>query len=289
MRGFLQGIRRSPAWLYLKRDIRTWVGLALIVTIVGVAIFADFIAPFDPGERAGDPHVPPGGRFILGTDHIGRDVFSRLIYGSRSALMVGLLLVAVTSSIGITLGLIAGYYGGKVDGLIMRAVDIALSFPGLVLAAAFVGFFGTGLRNLIIALSLTGWAGFARVTRGQCLAIRREDYIEAAHAIGEKPRTIMFRYIFPNAVSPLIVMMTMTLPVAIILASAMSFLGLGVSPDEADWGAMLYQAQGPIKDGIWWPAFFPGLAIVITVLGFNFFGDALRDALDPRLRHGRRA
>jgi peptide/nickel transport system permease protein len=274
---------RSPSWTYLKRDKRAWGGFALIIIIVGMAIFADFIAPFGVNEAVGRPKTPPGGRFLLGTDGEGRDVFSRLVYGSRDSLEVALLLLVVETSVGVTLGLMAGYYGGKVDELVMRAVDIALSFPGLVLAAAFVGFFGPGLRNLIIALSLTGWAPFARITRGQTLAVKEEVYIESARAIGERDRTIIFKYLLPNSVSPLIVMATMTIPAAILLTASMSFLGLGVQKPSSAWGMMLYEATDYFQEA-WWTAVFPGVAIMVSVLGFNFFGDALRDALDPRLR-----
>ena len=285
---YFHKLARSPAWKYLKRDERAWVGFALVIFVVGTAIFAGFIAPYGINESVGDPphlykHKPPSREFILGTDDQGRDVFSRLIYGSRIALEIGLLLVAVQASIGVTLGLIAGYYGGKADELVMRAVDIALSFPGLVLAAAFVGFFGPGLRNLIIALSLTGWAAFARITRAQTLAIKEEVYVESGRAIGERDRTLVFRYILPNSMSPLIVIATMTLPAAILLAASMSFLGLGVQKPEPAWGMMLFEASDDLREA-WWPAVFPGVAIIITVLGFNFLGDALRDALDPRLR-----
>lgn len=277
-------LARSPAWRYLKRDERAWVGFVLVILVAGTAIFANFIAPFSPDDIVGERHSPPSGKFILGTDHLGRDVFSRLIYGSQIALEIGILLIALEGSIGVTLGIIAGYYGGKVDEIIMRMVDIALSFPGLVLAIAFVGFFGTGLRNLVIALSLTGWAGFARIARAQALATKEEPYVESARAIGEKNRTIIFKYILPNSMSPLIVIATMTLPAAILLAASMSYLGVGVAPTEPAWGNMLSEARDPIVDGMWWPAVFPGIAIIVTVLGFNFLGDALRDALDPRLR-----
>ena len=291
MRRLFQKLARTPAWIYLKRDERAWVGFALATIVLGMAIFADFIAPYEENEKViSEEHPtlgfarPPSGSFILGVDSLGRDVFSRLVYGSQTALLVGVLLVMVEGTVGIILGLIAGYYGGKVDEIIMRLVDVALSFPGLVLAAAFVGFFGTGLWKVIVALSLTGWAGFARITRGQTLATKEEVYVESARAIGEKDRTIVFKYIFLNCVSPLIVLATMTLAAAIILATSMSFLGLGVQVPHADWGGMLTDARFEVYDGIWWTALFPGLAIIITVLGFNFLGDALRDALDPRLR-----
>ena len=281
--GYFHGLVRSPTWTYLKRDKRAWVGFALIIVIVGMAIFASFIAPYGINDSAGPRLAPPSPEHLFGTDDQERDVFSRVIYGSRDSLQVALLLLVVETSIGITLGLVAGFYGGRVDELVMRAVDITLSFPGLVLAAAFVGFFGPGIRNLIIALSLTGWAPFARITRAQTLMVKEEVYIESARAIGEKDRTVMFRYILPNSMSPLIVMATMTIPAAILLTASMSFLGLGVQPPSPAWGMMLFEAM-PVFRAAWWTAVFPGVAIMISVLGFNFLGDALRDAMDPRLR-----
>jgi len=280
--GYLRRLGRSPTWTYLKRDRRAWVGIALIIIIVGMALFASFIAPHGINDSVGPTLAPPG-QFLFGTDQQGRDVFSRVIYGSRDSLQVALLLLLVETSVGITLGLVAGFYGGWVDELVMRAVDVMLSFPGLVLAAAFVGFFGPGLRNLIIALSLTGWAPFARITRAQTLMAKEEVYVESARAIGEKDRTIIFRYILPNSASPLIVMATMTIPAAILLTASMSFLGLGVQPPSPAWGMMLFEAM-PVFRAAWWTAVFPGIAIMVSVLGFNFLGDALRDAMDPRLR-----
>ena len=281
--GYFHKLTRSPTWTYLKRDKRAWGGIALLIVIIGMAIFASFIAPYGINNSVGPINSPPSRQFLFGTDAQGRDVFSRVIYGSRDSLEVALLLLVVETSIGIVLGLIAGFYGGWVDELVMRAVDVALSFPGLVLAAAFVGFFGPGLRNLIIALSLTGWAPFARITRAQTLMVKEEVYIESARAIGEKDRTILFKYILPNSMSPLIVMATMTIPAAILLTASMSFLGLGVQPPSPAWGMMLNEAM-PFFRAAWWTAVFPGVAIMISVLGFNFLGDALRDAMDPRLR-----
>jgi peptide/nickel transport system permease protein len=281
--GYFHKLVRSPTWTYLKRDKRAWGGIALILVILGMAIFANFIAPFGINDSVGDPSLPPSSRFIFGTDGQGRDIFSRVIYGSRDSLEVALLLLVVETSVGVMLGLVAGFYGGWVDELVMRMVDLALSFPGLVLAAAFVGFFGPGLRNLIIALSLTGWAPFARITRAQTLTVKEEVYIESARAIGERDRTLVFKYILPNTMSPLIVMATMTIPAAILLTASMSFLGLGVQPPSPAWGMMLNEAM-PFFRAAWWMAVFPGAAIMISVLGFNFLGDALRDALDPRLR-----
>lgn len=280
----LKKIRRSPAYRYFKRDKRAWVGFGIVFTIVFVAIFASFIAPYGPEEqRLEDRLLHPCREHWFGTDALGRDVFSRVIYGSRIALTIGVLLVALEAAIGIPYGLIAGYFRGRLDGVMMRIVDAVIAFPSLVLAVAFVGFFGPGLYKTIIAISITGWAGYARLTRGQTLAAREEVYVESARSIGEKDRSIVARYILPNIVSPLIVLMTMTLPAAILVSSAMSFLGLGVQPPTPDWGYMLKDSSQFLPENPW-ISIFPGVAIIVTVLGFNFLGDALRDAFDPRLR-----
>ena len=287
IRGYLRGLRRSPAFRYFKRDIRAKVGLAIVLAVVFTAIFASFIAPHPPTKmHLVDEDQGPSWKYPMGTDWAGRCLFSRIIYGTRYALAIGILLIIVQASIGVPLGLLAGYRGGRTDNLIMRIVDATLAMPGLIIALAFVAIFGPGLYKVIIALAITGWAGYARLMRGQALAIKGETYIEAAKAIGEKDRTIISRYVLPNSISPLIVLMTMTFPAAILLASAMSFLGLGVMPPEPEWGAMLNVAQKNFGDP--YPAplstIFPGIAIVVLVLGFNFLGDALRDAFDPRLR-----
>ncbi len=284
IQSYIKRMGRSPALRYLKRDVRAWVGLGIVLAIVGVAIFADFIAPHDPEtQHLQDKLLGPSKKYPLGTDDLGRCIFSRIVYGSRIALTIGILLVSFEAAIGVPYGLIAGYRGGRLDEAMMRVVDAVIAFPGLVLAIAFVGFFGPGLYKLVIALSITGWAGYARLTRGQVLAVKEEVYIEAAKAIGERDRSIILRYVLPNIISPLIVLATMTLPAAILLSSAMSFLGLGVQPPTPDWGAMLkehsrFLAERPLM------SVYPGIAIIITVLGFNFLGDALRDAFDPRLR-----
>lgn len=282
--GYLLGIRRSQAFKYFKRDIRAKVGLAIVVLVVFVAIFASFIAPHDPiAQHPEDRFQGPSWRYPAGTDWAGRCIFSRIIFGTRIALAIGILLIVVQASIGLPLGLLAGYRGGKVDSLIMRIVDATLAMPGLIIALAFVAVFGPGLYKVIIALAITGWAGYARLMRGQALAIKEEAYIEAARAIGEKDRTIISRYVLPNAISPLIVLITMTFPAAILLSSAMSYLGLGIMPPEPDWGAMLFQSSRYLRENPW-ESIFPGIAIIVVVLGFNFLGDALKDAFDPRLR-----
>jgi peptide/nickel transport system permease protein len=257
------------------------------LVVLLTAIFAGFIARHDPVAEYNNLRFQgPSWSFPFGTDNRGRDIFSRAVYGARTALLIGALLVVVQTSIGLPLGLLAGYKGGNVDNVIMRLVDAVLAMPGLIIALAFVAVFGPGIYKVVLALAITGWAGYARLIRGQTLAIKEEPYIEAARAIGEKDRNIIRRYILPNAMSPLIVMVTMTFPAAILLSASMSFLGLGVQPPTPDWGYDLNSYR--IYMGDPWPAPFMsisiGIVMVITIFGFNFFGDALRDALDPRLR-----
>jgi peptide/nickel transport system permease protein len=287
IRNFPRRLQRSPAFRYLRRDIRAKIGGIIILLVALTAIFADFIARHDPeAQNLSDAFQGPSWKYPFGTDDTGRCIFSRVVYGSRTALMIGALLVAVEVSIGVPLGLLAGYWGGWIDNLIMRLVDAVLAMPGLIIALAFVAVFGPGLIKVVFALAITGWAGYARLIRGQTLAIKEETYIEAARAIGEKDRTIIFRYILPNAISPLIVMITMTFPAAILLSSSMSFLGLGVQPPTPDWGYDLNAYKRFLPDPMPGPlmTILPGIVMVITIFGFNFFGDALRDAYDPRLR-----
>jgi len=287
VRNFLRRVRRSTTFRYLRRDIRAKIGGGIVLLVVFTAIFAGVIARHDPAtENPLDRFQGPSWKYPFGTDDKGRDIFSRVVYGARTALIIGTLLVVVEAVIGVPLGLLAGYRGGKVDNLIMRLVDAVLAMPGLIIALAFVAIFGPGLYKVVFALALTGWAGYARLIRGQTLAIKEETYIEAARAIGEKDRTIVFRYVLPNAISPLIVMITMTFPAAILLSSSMSFLGLGVQPPTPDWGYDLNAYKKFLGDPMPGPlmTILPGIVMVITIFGFNFFGDALRDAYDPRLR-----
>lgn len=284
IRRFIGSQTRSPAFQYLKRDIRAIVGLAIIVLILVMVIFADFIAPHPyKSGPVEDQKKSPSWEYPFGTDSRARCVFSGVLYGSRWTLVLGLLLVAVVTTIGVTLGLIAGYYGGKVDEIIMRIADVALSFPGLVLAIFLVGIFGGGPIKLIFALAVVGWVGFARVTRGETLKIKAEVYVEGAKAIGEKDRNIILHYVLPNAISPIIVLMTMTFAASLLIITAMNFLGLGLSPGEPAWGMMINHGADYLREAPW-ASIFPGVAIMITVLAFNFLGDALRDAFDPRLR-----
>ena len=274
----------TPAAKKLRRNKLAWVGLAIVTIVVACAIFADWIAPYDPVERVGERLLPPSRKFLLGTDDFGRDIFSRIIYGTRWGLLMGLSLVGFQAAIGVPLGLIAGYYGGKIDSAIMRVADALIAFPDLVFAVAVAGLIKPGIDTIIIALGIIGWPVYARVTRGQVLSVKASDYVEAARAFGEKDRSIIIKYVFPNSLAPIIVMVTIGLPAAILVTAALSFLGLGFPLHVPEWGVMLSAARSYLSSNWWW-ATSVGVAIMITVLGFNFFGDGLRDALDPRLKY----
>jgi peptide/nickel transport system permease protein len=268
----------------LKRNKLAIVGVVIVILVALTAMFAPFIAPHSYRElNILNRLSPPSKEYPLGTDHLGRCVLSRIIYGSRIALLIGVIIVAISATIGVTLGLISGHYGGIIDSIIMRLVDITLAFPVLVLAIAVAGALGPGLVNVMIALGIVGWSGYARLVRGQVLSVKENEYIEAAKAVGTSNIRIIFRHILPNVAGPIIVVATLSMPWALLAASALSFLGIGAQPPTPDWGAILAEGRGFLRRAPW-IATFPGLAIMITVLGFNFFGDGLRDALDPRLR-----
>lgn len=257
-------------------------GLIVVALLLFTAIFADFIAPYEPAAQNYEAlKEPPSLNHPFGTDQYGRDVFSRVVYGSRYAVFLGVVIVGIEMALGVTLGLIAGYYGGLVESTIMRVVDIALSMPALVLALAIAGMLGGGLFPLIVAVSLVGWRGFARLVRGDVKSVMEEEYIDSAEAAGLSDFRTITRYVLPNAASSIIVYATLTIPTVILWSAGLSFLGMGVQPPKPEWGAILAAGRGEI-DSAWWIATFPGLAIMVTVIGFNGLGDGLRDALDPR-------
>lgn len=288
--GWARKMWASPAARKLRRNKLAWVGLAIISAVVFFAIFAGFIAPYDPVEQIYDEHgklvklASPSRQFLLGTDDFGRDIFSRIIHAIGLDLRLGLALIGLWTAIGVPLGLIAGYYGGKIDSAIMRVVDGLYAFPYLVFAIAMVGLLGFGLTTIVIALGIIGWPLFARVVRGKALAVKSEVYVEASRAFGEKDRNIMLRYVLPNCLAPLIVIMTLSLATSLIIIAAITYLIPVLPPHEPELGTMLAASYGYMRVQWWWPTSV-GLTIVIIVLGFNFLGDGLRDALDPRLRY----
>jgi peptide/nickel transport system permease protein len=279
--------RRSGARDFLRALFRTMpgkMGGAIILFLLCVALFAPVIAPYSPTKIDVPNRLKgPSAHHLFGTDDIGRDAFSRVIYGSRISLRIGIVSVLIAVAIGVTLGMIAGYYGGVIDLIIMRVIDVMLAFPGFLLALAIVAMLGPSLTNAMIAVGIGEASGFARLVRGSVLAAREQDYVTAATVIGASRARIMWRTVLPNVLAPIVVLITLLFPVAILAAASLSFLGLGAQPPSPEWGAMLVSARTFITTAPWLIN-FPGLAIFITVLGFNLFGNAVRDAMDPRLR-----
>jgi len=267
----------------LLRDKVAQIGLFTILLIILISIFVPFLAPYSPVEPDYSKTLqPPSKNHFFGTDEFGRDIFSRTLYGTRYALIVGLGVVFLASAIGITLGLLAGYFGGITDGMIMRTVDIMMSIPALVLAIALAGVLGGGLKSIIIAIGVISWASLARLVRGETLSIKEEPYIEVADSLGISNLHIIFKHILPNISSSLIVYTTLSMPDAILTSAALSFLGVGMQPPTPEWGLMVSEGRNFLGSA-WWISTFPGLAIMVISLTFNIVGDALRDALDPKL------
>lgn len=260
-------------------------GVVFVILFVMCALFAPWIAPQDPAHIDLPTRLsPPSAAHWCGTDEIGRDILSRLIYGSRISMLVGSCVVAVSLAVGLIIGSIAGYYGGGIDRFVnLVLMNAFLSFPGILLAIAFVAFRGPGIFNLVFALSLGGWVGYARLVRGQVLAAREREFVEAARALGASDLRVIVRHILPNIIQPVIVQAAIGMAGAILAEATMSFLGLGVPPPTASWGAMLNDGRAHLFDA---PhlVIFPALAVMLAVLSFNFIGDALRDFLDPRSR-----
>jgi peptide/nickel transport system permease protein len=272
---------RSRWWIYLMRDKKAVVGLVILVALIITAILANVIAPYDPNAMDFDMMESPSLRHPLGTDDLGRDLLSRLIQGTQVSLFVGFSTVSIALVIGGFLGIAAGYYGGWLDNIIMRYIDLQWAFPNFIIAVYLVAVFGAGLMNIIIAVSLAFVDDFARIARGMVLSIKQEQYIAAARTNGASDFRIMWRHILPNASAPLIVQGTVSIAYAILAEASLSFLGLGVEVDTPTWGLILSEARSFISRA-WWLGVFPGVAIMITVLSVNFLGDALRDVLDVR-------
>lgn len=284
------------AWVRARRSIlkARWPVLALVVllSIVVLALVGPQISPKDPNRQTLVKRLlPPFAEnaqgeieFILGTDALGRDVLSRLIYGARVSLMVGFVAVAIGGVLGTSLGLIAGYYGGLIGNVIMRIADIQLAFPFILLAIMVLVVLGPGVLNLVLVLGIGQWVTYARIARGETMSQREKEYVEAAHSMGMGNWRIMFRTILPNILAPLIVIASFNVASVILAEASLSFLGLGVPPSVPTWGGMLAESRDQLLGGKWWLAVLPGLAIMFTVLSLNILGDWLRDFLDPRLR-----
>lgn len=283
--------RRKPwvRWIKLLLQSKTGtVGFFIVSLVIFVAIFADILAPHDPASNnLGDMLKPPvwldGGsqNYILGTDNLGRDILSRIIYGSRVSLLVGVFSVILAGFIGIIIGLIAGYYGGVIDNLLMRIVDSFLAIPSILFILVVLAVFDPSILVLIIVIGLTNWVTYARVVRGEVLSIKEREFVKASKSIGTNSLTIMLQHILPNILSSFIVISTLSVATTIVLEASLSFLGLGIQPPDVSWGGMLTDGRNYLATN-WWLATFPGIAITITVLGIIFLGDWLRDVLDPR-------
>jgi peptide/nickel transport system permease protein len=276
---------RSRVWGRLRRSPSAWIGLCLITLLLLIAIFADQLAAQgidDQNLRKG--FLPPGEQgFLLGTDEFGRDILSRIIHGSRISLQVALIATVVAAVLGVAVGAVAGYYGGVIDVIVQALIDISWAFPTVLMAIFLVAVLGPGLPNVMIAVGLVYWGGFARVVRAQVLSLRTWEFVNAARVLGLRDARILLRHIVPNILSPVIVMVTLMMGDTILIEATLSFLGLGAQPPVPSWGSIMatgrdYLASAP------WITLFPGLAILLTVLGFNLLGDGLRDALDPRLK-----
>ncbi|WP_414652891.1 ABC transporter permease [Humidesulfovibrio sp.] len=260
------------------------LGLGLVGCMSLAALFAPFIAPYDPNAINVDALLlTPSLAHPLGTDALGRDVFSRILYGGRVSLWVGFVAVGISTAIGLALGLVAGYFGKWVDEVIMRLVDVMLCFPSFFLILAVIAFLEPSLTNIMVVIGLTSWMGVARLVRAEAMALRGRDYVLAARVAGAGPVRIILRHILPNALAPVLVSATLGVAGAILVESSLSFLGLGVQPPDASWGNMLLDGKEVLEIASWLSV-FPGLAILFTVLGYNLLGESLRDLLDPRLR-----
>lgn len=278
----------SPLTQAIVRTLRNPMGLfgaSVLGTLVLCAVAAPILAPFDPLEQhPGSELLPPGAGFLLGTDNLGRDLLSRIIFGSRASLLVGVVAVGLGASIGILTGLAAGYFGGMVDNIIMGIYDALLAFPAILLGIGVVSVLGTGMLSVAYALAIASLPIFARLMRSRVLAERERDYVLAAQCIGAPARRIMGQHVLPNAISPLIVQISLAMAFSVLAESALSFLGLGTQPPQPSWGSMLNESRAYLRTA---PGFgiFPGMALALLLLGLNFLSDALRDALDPRRVH----
>jgi len=276
----------GEVWHQFRRNKGAMVGCAILLVIVFIALFADLFLDYDTqviGQNVAERLQSPNAKHWFGTDELGRDIFCRIIYGTRYSCSVGIVAVCIGLVIGVILGAIAGFYGGIIEDIIMRGSDILSAIPGMLLAIVIVSVMGSSLFNLMLAMGITSVPGYVRTTRAAVLTVRNQEYVEASRAIGLSNRTIIFKHILPNCLSPIIVQATLRVAGAIIGAAGLSFLGLGIPAPAPEWGAMLSAGRKYIREYSYM-TFFPGLAIMITVLALNMVGDGLRDALDPKLK-----
>lgn len=275
----------NDAWRRLRYSITARIGMVIVAIIVLAAVLAPLLDPYNPklDSDLENARQAPSWQHIMGTDRLGRDIFRRIIHGARLSLSVGLVAVTISGSIGTVLGLVTGYFGGVVDMVIMRLIDILMAFPGMLLAIAIVAVRGTGLFNTIVALSVTGVTGYARLVRSMVLSLREREYVLAAHMVGVRNPRIIFRHILPNSLAPIIVSATMGIGGTMLSAAALGFLGLGAQPPAPEWGVMISEGVPFLRQNPHM-VFYPGMAVMFTVLGFNLLGDGLRDALDPQMQ-----
>lgn len=274
----------SATWRRARRLRNLALGGALVGALVLIAALAPIIAPFDPVQDADLANYlhAPGRPFLLGADTFGRDILSRLIYGARISLGIGIAVQASSLVIGLGLGLMAGFFGGRVDQIIMRTTEVVFAFPGLLFAIAIMAVIGPSLYNVFLALGLVSWTSLARVVRGQVLALKEQEYVDAARAVGASNTRIIVRHILPNTLAAVTVLVTLGIGSAILAEAGLSFLGLGAQPPEPSWGSMLSAGRDYLQQAPWL-SLYPGLAIFLTVMGFNLLGDGIRDLLDPRM------
>lgn len=276
----------KKAWRRMRKSTLSMVGLVIICAVILMAVFAPLIAPY-PGDIEGATHFdrmlePPSSEHLFGTDEMGRDIFSRILYGARISLMLGFIVLSISVLIGVPLGLIAGFWGGKVNAFIMRIADIFLSVPSLVLAFAIAALFQPTLFTIMIALSFSWWPWFTRLVQGEVLSIKTEQFVQASIGLGAGKVRIAFKEILPNCMSPIIVKATLDMGFIILMGASLGFLGLGAEPPTPEWGTMIAEGRGYLPEA-WWAATFPGLAILLTVIGFNLLGDGLRDVFDVQM------
>jgi peptide/nickel transport system permease protein len=290
---FVGGERKTARWQKVLRKLLenkgAVFGLIMVLGIIFSAAFAPLLSPHDPILQDVEKRlIPPIGQegadpqYLLGTDHLGRDIVSRLIYGARISIVVSVLAVALSAVLGTLIGLLSGFYGGKVDNIFMRIADVQLAFPFILLAIAIIAVLGPNLQNIIIVMGITGWVIYARVVRAEILSLREKEYVMAVRALGGSNSRIIFKHLLPNVMPPIIVIITLEMARMIIMEAALSFLGLGIQPPTPTWGGMLADGRVYLSTS-WWLATFPGLVIMLVVLGINLLGNWLRDILDPRL------